>query len=123
MTIYGNVRRLDCSNNGTELTGLDASKNTGLTSLFCNHNSLTALDVSGLSNLSGLYCYSSSLTTLDLSGLSDLSILYCYGNKFTTDALNDIYCDLPERTASDNARIFPAYNSSSSNHAIVLATN
>ncbi|NLO69679.1 MAG: hypothetical protein GX102_01755 [Porphyromonadaceae bacterium] len=123
MTIYGNVRRLDCSNNGTELTGLDASKNTGLTSLFCNHNSLTALDVSGLSNLSGLYCYSSSLTTLDLSGLSDLSILYCYGNKFTTDALNDIYCALPERTASDNARIFPAYNSSSSNHAIVLATN
>ena len=81
MTIYGDITRFDCSGNYRNLTALDPSHNTQLTTL------------------------------------------YCHGNNLSTQALDDIFCALPVRQASDNARIQPVYNSSSSNHATVLATN
>jgi len=52
-----------------------------------------------------------------------MRLLYCHGNKFTTAALDDIYCALPDRTSKENGLIEPVYSDTSSNHAIVLATN
>ncbi|NLO69678.1 MAG: T9SS type A sorting domain-containing protein [Porphyromonadaceae bacterium] len=49
--------------------------------------------------------------------------MICFSNNFSTNALDDIYCALPARAARDNARIFPVVNDSSSNYAIVMATN
>jgi len=102
MTIYGDLIGFACEHNGANLTALDVSKNTQLKMLACNDNNLSSLDV---------------------SGCTQLDILWCYGNNFTTAALDDIYCALPVRQASDYARIQPVYDSLSSNHAIVLATN
>jgi len=52
-----------------------------------------------------------------------LNTLYCWDNKFSTQALDDIYCALPVRSASDNAEIVPVESASAPNHATVLATN
>ncbi len=46
MTIYGNVKRLDCSSNLAKITGLDASHNSIVEMLWTNSNQLTSLDVS-----------------------------------------------------------------------------
>ena len=63
------------------------------------------------------------LTSLDVSNNTKLKLLYCYGNNFSTAALDDIYCDLPDRTGNTNGVIVPVKNSSSSNNATVIATN
>ena len=52
-----------------------------------------------------------------------MTTLNCYDNNFTTATLDDIYCALPNRTGKEYGVIYPVYNSSSSNHATVLATN
>ena len=49
--------------------------------------------------------------------------LYCHSNNFSTQALDDIYCALPDRTGKDNGVIKPVFNSSSSYNDTVLATN
>ena len=165
MTIYGDLTGFNCSENGANLTALDVTKNTQLTSLDCGSNTLSSLDVSKNTQLTGLGCESNNLSSLDISHntqltalscfnnrlsnldishntqltrlscrdnkLSNLDIshntqltrLYCHGNNFSTAALDDIFCALPVRQASDNARIQPVYSDTSSNHAIVLATN
>ena len=165
MTIYGDLTGFNCSENGANLTALDVTKNTQLTSLDCGSNTLSSLDVSKNTQLTGLGCESNNLSSLDISHntqltalscfnnrlsnldishntqltrlscrdnkLSNLDIshntqltrLYCHGNNFTTAALDDIFCALPVRQASDDARIQPVYSDTSSNHAIVLATN
>ena len=102
MTVYGDIINFDCAGNGANITAIDLSHNTQLTVLNCRNNSLNSLDI---------------------SQNTQLEALYCHGNKFTTAALDDIFCALPVRQASDNARIQPVYNSSSSNLATVLATN
>ena len=102
MTVYGDITGFNCSNNGANLTALDPSHNT---------------------QLEWLYCYNNSLDSLNVSKNTQLTRLYCFGNKFTTAALDDIYCSLPDRTGKENGKIQPVYNSSSSNHATVLATN
>ena len=112
---------LICSNN--RLTSLDVSKNTQLEILDCYSNQLTSLDVSKNTQLTYLNCSSNPLSSLDVSKNTQLKRLWCYNNKFTTAALDDIYCALPNRTGKEYGVIYPVYNSSSSNHATVLATN
>ena len=102
MKVYGDIIGFDCAGNGANITALDVSNNTQLEMLSCSNNTLSSLDVSK----------NTQLTTL-----------YCYGNKFTTAALDDIYCTLPDRTGKGNGEIQPVYDSLSSNHATVLATN
>ena len=103
INVHGNLMGFDCSDNSTNLTGLTFSR--------------------GLTNLMQLYCQNNSITTLDVSGLTNLQLLFCHNNNFTTQAIDDIYCGLPQRTAADNAVINPVYNSSSADIATVLATN
>ena len=123
MTVYGTITGFICDGNGTNLTALDPSHNTQLKRLGCSSNNLTSLDVSHNTQLEMLGCSNNRLSNLDVSNNTQLTELYCYDNKFTTAALDDIYCALPVRQASDNARIQPVYDSSSSNHATVIATN
>ena len=115
------LKTLYCSYN--TLSSLDVSKNTQLTELWCFNNTLTSLDVSGCTQLTGLNCGNNSLNSLDISQNTQLKKLYCSDNKFTTATLDDIYCALPDRTGKSYGWIQPVYNSSSSNHATVLATN
>ena len=144
MTIYGDLMDFACSKNGANLTALDpshntqltelfcwennlssldVSKNTQLTGLYCSYNTLTSLDVSKNTQLTRLYCFSNTLISLDVSKNTQLTALICYGNNFSTQALDDIYCALPDRTSKTNGVIQPVLNSSDPNHATVLATN
>ena len=123
ITVYGDIIGFDCSNNGANLTALDPLHNTELRLLSCHSNQLTSLDVSKNTELDRLNCANNKLNSLDVSKNTQLTQLYCYDNKFTTAALDRIYCALPDRTGNTNGVIQPVYNSSSSNHATVLATN
>ena len=102
MKVYGDLIGFGCSGNGANLTALDVSHNTQLRRLYCKNNGISRLNVSKNTKLIGLYCY---------------------GNSFSTSALDDIYCALPVRSASDNAEIVPVESASAPNHATVLATN
>ena len=166
MKVYGDIISFNCSINGANITELDLSHNTQLTSLNCGFNKLTTLDVSQNTQLTSLNCWSDQLTTLDVSqntqltelncGYNQLTTLnvtkntqltelycssnqftslnvtkntklkklICYGNNFSTLDLDRIYCTLPDRKDSTDAgEIYPVYSDTSSNHAIVLATN
>ena len=123
MTFYGDLTGFDCSKNGENLTALDASNNTQLMGLFCGNNNLSSLDVSKNTKLTVLSCFNNKLSRLDLSKNTQLRELFCYGNNFSTQALDAIYCALPDRTGKDNGLIEPVKNSSDPNHATVLATN
>ena len=123
MTVYGDIISFDCSGNGANLTAIDPSHNTQLTYLDCSSNPLSSLDVSKNTQLTELYCYRNQLSSLDLSKNTKLHMLICYGNNLSTQALDDIFCALPDRTGNTNGKIQPVYKSSSSNHATVLATN
>ena len=123
MTVYGDLTSFDCSKNGENLTALDASNNTQLMGLFCGNNNLSSLDVSKNTKLTVLSCFNNKLSRLDLSKNTQLRELFCYGNNFSTQALDAIYCALPDRTGKDNGLIEPVKNSSDPNHATVLATN
>ena len=88
---------LECEYN--RLTKLDVSNDTALTSLLCDHNRLTELDVSSNTALTKLYCSSNQLTELDLSKNTALTELYCGGNSLmaldlsNNTALTELDCD------------------------------
>ena len=83
MTVYGNVRRVDCNENKGNITALDASHNVPLAYINCDNNSISSLNVSKNTQLSALYCSDNSLATLDVSNNGQLEYLNCYNNKFT----------------------------------------
>ena len=112
---------LDCFNN--TLNSLDVSGCTQLTMLYCGSNNLSSLDVSKNTQLMRLDCFNNRLSNLDISHNTQLRWLYCHGNNFSTAALDDIFCAIPDRTGTYNGLIEPVYSDTSSNHAIVLATN
>ena len=144
MRVYGNISEFNCSDNISKVTKLDASHNTELVYLNCSFNSvssldvtgntalihldchacmLTSLDVSTNTALEKLYCSDNSLTSLDISNNTALILLDCSNNNLSTQAIDNIYCALPLREAADEARIYPVYETFSSNHEIVIATN
>ena len=84
MTIYGNVQKLDCSNNNTNITSLDASHNAQLQELLCYSNSLTSLDLSRNTQLKVLGCFANSITSLDVSHNAQLTELDCSENKISS---------------------------------------
>ena len=83
MTVYGNVRRVDCNENKGNITALDASHNVPLAYINCDNNSIASLNVSKNTQLSALYCSDNSLATLDVSNNGQLEYLNCYNNKLT----------------------------------------
>ena len=92
----GDLKRLECSRN--RLPSLDVSKNGNLMRLNCSHNQLSSLDVSKNGNLKQLDCSDNQLSSLDVSKNELLEELCIYGNFFSTSTLNDLYCQLPDRT-------------------------
>ena len=123
MTVYGDIIGFDCMSNGANITAIDLSHNTQLKTLDCSDNTLSSLDVSKNTQLTELYCYHNQLSSLDLSKNTKLHMLICYSNNLSTQALDDIYCALPDRTGKGYGVIQPVYSDTSSNHATVLATN
>ena len=91
--------------------------------LNCYNNQLASLNISGCTQLKELYCYNNILTALDVSGCTQLTKVYCHDNKLSTDALDDIYCALPDRKDSINGVIQPVDNSSSTYNDTVIASN
>ena len=123
MTVYGDIIGLDCRKNEKNITSIDVSRNTQLKFLYCRNNKLSSLDLSKNTELFVLNCSDNKLSRLDVSKNTQLRGLFCYGNNFSTQALDAIYCALPDRTGKDNGLIEPVKNSSDPNHATVLATN
>ena len=73
---------LSCSS--TQITSLDLSECTALTRLDCSGNyQLTSLNVSKNTALTTLICKNCGITSLDVSGCSMLTSLECWGNKLT----------------------------------------
>lgn len=114
ITIKGNISGLNCSDNqltsldisnctalttlscnGNELTSLDVTKNSALTNLSCTVNQLTSLDVTNCTALTYLDCQYNQLTSLNVSKNIALTSLYCFGNQFTAAEMNKIYEALP----------------------------
>jgi Leucine-rich repeat (LRR) protein len=96
---FVNLETLDCSYN--QLTSLDVSNNTALTSLDCGGNLLTSLDVTSNTALEGLYCGGNQLTSLNVSNNNALTRLSCGGNQFASldvsnnTALRNLDCSGP----------------------------
>ena len=105
VTITGDVTFFNCSKN--QLTMLDVSKNTALTTLTCSYNQLTMLDVSKNTALTTLTCYSNQLTALDVSQNTALKWLSCPYNQLTTldlsqnTKLTTLYCNNNQLTMLD----------------------
>ena len=105
VTIRGDVFFFVCDKN--QLTALDVSRNTALSSLYCSQNQLTALDVSKNTALTTLTCYNNQLKALDVSKNTALVILECYNNQLTAldvsknTAFTELYCDNNQLTALD----------------------
>ena len=106
----GNLTSLYCSNN--QLASLDVSKNGDLKRLDCSYNRLPSLDVSRNGNLMSLECSFNQLSSLDVSRNELLEKLSIHGNLFSTSTLNDLYCQLPDRTGKqEKGMIFPVLKS------------
>ena len=127
----GNLERLDCSSN--RLSSLHVAENRKLVSLYCHNNQLSWLNVSNNRKLWYLSCHSNRLSSLGVSENGNLKQLDCsnnqlssldvsknelleelciYGNFFSTSTLNDLYCQLPDRTGKqEKGMIFPVLRS------------
>ena len=118
---YTQLKELNC--HGNQLSNINVSGCTQLKELKCYNNQLASLNISGCTQLKELYCYNNILTALDVSGCTQLTKVYCHDNKLSTDALDDIYCALPDRKDSINGVIQPVDNSSSTYNDTVIASN
>ena len=67
-----------------QLTTLDVSQNTVLTSLYCDGNQLASLDLSNNTALIYLYCIANQLTSLDVSQSTALTKLSFDNNQVTS---------------------------------------
>lgn len=84
-TAYNNVMMID-NLNISDLTGLEAF--TSMTALWCTYNQITTLDVSSCTGLTSLTCGNNSLTSLTLN--SGLQYLFCDNNSLTSLDLSQV---------------------------------
>ena len=78
---------LSCFSN--QLTSLDVTKNTALTTLYCYYNQLTSLDVSKNTSLDLLSCQFNHLTSLDVSKNKEIKNLYFDSNDISSIDLSN----------------------------------
>jgi len=109
ITVYGAIEEFICSNNHENLTALDVRQNVNLTRLYCWRNQLSSLDVSHNVNLMKLECEHNQLSSLDVSQNTQLEKISIYGNNFSTSTLNNLYCQLPDRSGEEEGVIYPVY--------------
>ncbi len=90
-----------------QLTSLDLSHNTMLSSLSCRSNKMTYLNVSNNPLLIQLDCQGNYISDLDLNNKSLLVYLYCNNNQLTQldvsdcDSLKDLRCGYNQITSLD----------------------
>ncbi len=123
MIIYGNIKMFDCSGNGAKVTGLDVSKNTALTGIWCNDDQISELDVSENAELEKISCVGNQISSLDVSQNLKLFEIYCQNNPFTTEAVDSLFCSLPDQADLPNAKIFILNNIYDDNYEDVLHSN
>jgi Leucine-rich repeat (LRR) protein len=75
------LKELNCHYN--QLTSLDVSKNTEMTTLYCCCNQLTSLDLLNNTAFENLECWQNQLTSLDVSQNIALTTLVCANNPLT----------------------------------------
>ena len=96
---------ITCSDN--QLTSLDFSRNTSLKSIDCGFNRLTALNVSKNTALTSLDCQSNQLKSLDISKNTALTGITCSGNQLSAldvsnnTALTILFCNRNQLTVLD----------------------
>ena len=116
------LKELYCYNNSIKTLNLDSI--TELTKLSCARNSISSLDLSHNKKLKWLNCSDNRLTGLDVSSNILLEKIICHkNNSLSTQALDLLYCSLPDRTGTFSGYIEPIYDDSSPNDSVVLATN
>lgn len=111
---------LSCHSN--TLTSLDVTHNPLLQILNFRSNRITSIDLSHNTELEWLYCNENLLTSLDIAHNRQINAIYCYGNKLSTQALDDLYCQLPDRNGLDVGKLQLLLDPSSQKDT-VLATN
>ena len=90
-----------------ELTSLDLSHNTMLSSLNCRENKLTYLNISNNPSLRYLDCENNLISNLDVNNKPLLEYIYCQNNHLTqldvngTDSLHDIRCEYNQINSLD----------------------
>ena len=84
MTVYGKITSFECGKNGANVTALDPSHNTEITSLSTFNDSIRTLDISKNTKLTLLDCQYNQLSSLDLSKDTALTLLGCSGNQRLT---------------------------------------
>ncbi len=112
---------LNCSNLG--LRSLDISKHVKLSVLICSDNPFKLLDVSRNTELTRLDCDGNDLKSLDVSKNTKLSYLDCRRNLFSSEALNDLYCSLPDRNGKTPGKIYPLTDKQDKNADVVTASD
>jgi Leucine-rich repeat (LRR) protein len=95
---------------GNQITALDVSHNTKLIELDCFADELTALDISRNTELTHLWCGKNHLTALDISHNTKLIELDCEHDPLTTldvshnTKLTELRCGFNQLTALDVSR-------------------
>lgn len=74
-------------------------------------------------DITAFECNHNKVTGLDVSQNTALKKLVCYGNNLNNLAIDDIYCALYAKQPANYARISTVFNSTSPNHAVVMAIN
>ena len=98
---FSALRYLNCGSEckDSQLTSLDVTKNTALTTLQCSGNKLKSLDITKNTALTDLNCGGNQLTSLDVTKNTALTYLYCNYNQLTSldvtknTALTDLECN------------------------------
>ncbi|MGI6718300.1 MAG: T9SS type A sorting domain-containing protein [Bacteroidales bacterium] len=84
MVIYGDVEQFDCQENGSKITGLDASHNDLLDYLDCTNCEIESLNISGCYRLTDLYCMGNKIPEIDLSSCASvMGHLFCFNNEIS----------------------------------------
>ena len=84
ITIYGDITKFYCKNNGANIIGIDISHNTGLLELNCANDSIRNLDVTKNTSLELLDCNSNQLGSLDVTKNTKLRKLNCFLNNLSS---------------------------------------
>lgn len=79
---FTEIIMLACDRN--QLTSLDLSNNTKLTTLYCQENKLTSINVTKNTVLAWLYCSYNQLTSIDVTNNNVLTSLSCGNNKLVS---------------------------------------
>ena len=107
--IVGDISQLSCR--GDDLTALTVSS-TVLENLECGGNQLTTLDVSSCTALTTLYCYNNQLTALQLPNTLTLTFVDCSWNLIEGSAMDDLIASLPDHSSDGASAAFRVIDNS-----------